>query len=689
MYCDYWNINKAPFDNVPDPTMYAACHTSMENAISETIFAIKEADESFAVIISEAGLGKTLALRLIINALEPEKFRSVLITNPSLSFTQLLREIIVQITGKPCEEVQKGVLLDMLRHMLAASMDQGKKIVIFIDEANALTPANLEDMRLLTNIQDEKRNLLTLVLAGQLELAQHLEHPQQANLFQRIGSYALIGKLPSKEAVKTYIESRLKLAGTNIRIFADECIPVIWEYSEHGVPRLINKICKLCLKAGETNQFDYISADLVANVAGRFQKLTDTASAHIPPSHSTPVILQEESERPAKAEENEAPAEATVAETVEESSEIETSFEDDSALNIAGEETGKLIQFPVAVNNKTSEDNMPVDTGDIRIEAPETAIESMSDDDLLKQWEKAISSPSETAVIAAIMEQELELPTSETSISPKESMTERNDSPVEKDLPLSEMPELAQDEFIETADEPPVQVTPPEPAQDEFIEAAVEPPAQVTPPELAQDEFIEAAVEPPAQVTPPELAQDEFIEAAVEPPAQVTPPELAQDEFIEAAVEPPAQVTPPEPAQDEFIEAAVEPPAQVTPPEPAQDKLIEAAVEPPAQVTPPEPAQDKLIEAVDEPPVQITPEETPKDADNDIIMIGEYRVKLGIPNDILKQVKSFNRESANKSAGFWAAQIIKNNPQLTRSAQADPVQLWNEIKDNILKKIAV
>lgn len=555
MYCDYWNINKAPFDNVPDPTMYAACHTSMENAISETIFAIKEADESFAVIISEAGLGKTLALRLIINALEPEKFRSVLITNPSLSFTQLLREIIVQITGKPCEEIQKGVLLDMLRHMLAASMDQGKKIVIFIDEANALTPANLEDMRLLTNIQDEKRNLLTLVLAGQLELAQHLEHPQQANLFQRIGSYALIGKLPSKEAVKTYIESRLKLAGTNIRIFADECIPVIWEYSEHGVPRLINKICKLCLKTGETNQFDYISADLVANVAGRFQKMTDTASAHIPPSHSKPLILQEE---------NEAPAEAIVAETVEESSEIETSFEDDSALNIDGEETGKLIQFPVAVNNKTSEDNMPVDTGDIRIEASETAIESMSDDDLLKQWEKAISSPSETAVIAAIMEQELESPTSETSISPKESMTERNDSPEEEeDLPLVEMPE------------------------------------------------------------------------------------------------------------------------------PDQDKLTETADKPPAQVTPPEPTQDKLIEAADEPPVQITPEEPPKDADNDIIMIGQHRVKLGIPNDILKQVKSFNRESANKSAGFWAAQIIKNNPQLTRSAQADPVQLWNEIKDNILKKIAV
>jgi hypothetical protein len=90
-----------------------------------------------------------------------------------------------------------------------------------------------------------------------------------------------------------------------------------------------------------------------------------------------------------------------------------------------------------------------------------------------------------------------------------------------------------------------------------------------------------------------------------------------------------------------------------------------------------------------EPPTPFSPLTPQQDTDNDIIHIGGHRVKLGIPKDILKQVKSFNRESANKSAGFWAAQIMKNNPELTRSFQADPVHLWNEIKENILKKIAV
>ena len=277
MYCEYWNLNKAPFDNVPDPSMYADCHISMENVISETIFSIKEANEAFAVIIGAAGLGKTLALRIIIDSLEPDKYKVVIITNPGISFVQLLKEIIGQITGKSCEENRKVALLAIFHRFLFTTMDQGQKIIIFIDEANALSPANLENLRLLTNMQDDQRNLFTLVLAGQIELAQRLEHPKRANLFQRIGTYGRIDNLPSEEAVKAYIETRLKLAGAKIKIFSDDCIPIIWEYAEQGVPRLINKICKLCLKAGETNNFNYITDDIVLQISERFQKLSKTA----------------------------------------------------------------------------------------------------------------------------------------------------------------------------------------------------------------------------------------------------------------------------------------------------------------------------------------------------------------------------------------------------------------------------
>ncbi len=277
MYSDYWNLTKPPFDNVPDASMYVDCHESMENVIAETIYAIKEGNECLTVIVGEVGLGKTLSLRVIIDSLEPERYKVALITNPALSFVQLLKEIIGQITGKQCEIKNKVDLQEKFNRLLFETADQGKKIVIVIDEANVLSHTNLDDLRLLTNMQDDDRNLFTLLLVGQMEFAQTLEHPRRANLFQRNGTYGHLEKLPSEEAVKTYIEARLKIAGTQRKIFDDDAIPVIWEFSEHGVPRLINKICKLCIKAGETNEFESISGEVALQIADRFQKLSKTS----------------------------------------------------------------------------------------------------------------------------------------------------------------------------------------------------------------------------------------------------------------------------------------------------------------------------------------------------------------------------------------------------------------------------
>ena len=151
-------------------------------------------------------------------------------------------------------------------------------MLIFIDEANAISPSNLENLRLLTNLQGDKRNLFTLVLAGQIEFARRLEHPKRANLFQRVGTYSRINKLESREVVKTYIETRLALAGAPKGIFTDDAIDRIWEYSNRGTPRLINKMAKLCLKAGETNEFPRINGEIVDHIGSRFQKLTGPVS---------------------------------------------------------------------------------------------------------------------------------------------------------------------------------------------------------------------------------------------------------------------------------------------------------------------------------------------------------------------------------------------------------------------------
>jgi general secretion pathway protein A len=277
MYYDYWGLKKPPFDNVPDPTMYADCHASMENAIAETLFAIEEGNECVAVLVGDVGLGKTLSIRIIIDSLDQDKYKIALVTNPDMSFIELLREIIGQLIGKQCEEGRRINLLEMFNKILFETIDSGRKDLVFVDEANAMSPANLESLRLLTNMQDDQKNLFTIVLAGQLELARRLEHPKRANLLQRIGTFSRIDKIESEDLVKAYVETRLKLAGGLRPIFTNDAYGFLWEYSEHGVPRLINKISKLSLKAGETNQFTQISGEVVRQIGERFRHLAGPA----------------------------------------------------------------------------------------------------------------------------------------------------------------------------------------------------------------------------------------------------------------------------------------------------------------------------------------------------------------------------------------------------------------------------
>jgi type II secretory pathway predicted ATPase ExeA len=274
MYYEYWGLTKPPFDNVPDPSMYVDCHPSMESALAESLFAIEEGNECLAVIIGDVGLGKTLSLRMIIDNLDQEKYKIALVTNPSISFTQLMQELIGQLTGSQCLEKRKAVLLERFNKIIFETMDEGKKVVLLIDEANAMPSTSLENLRLLTNMQDDQRNLFTMVLAGQMELARRLEHPKRLNLFQRIGTYSRIEKIQTEDLVKAYVEKRIALAGGTRPVFSEDAFPFIWEHSAQGVPRLINKMCKLSLKAGETNGFDHISGELINQIGQRFASMT-------------------------------------------------------------------------------------------------------------------------------------------------------------------------------------------------------------------------------------------------------------------------------------------------------------------------------------------------------------------------------------------------------------------------------
>lgn len=272
-YYDYWGLTKPPFDNVPDPEMYFDMHTSVETAVSETLFAIEEGNECLAVIVGDVGLGKTMALRVILDSLDQQKYRIAFVTNPDMTFIQLMKEIIGQLTGEQCLETTREKILEIFNQLLFATQETGKKVLLFIDEANAMKSNCLESLRLLTNMQRDDENLFTIILAGQLELAQRLEHPKRANLFQRIGVYCRLNKIENRDLMRDYIEHRLERAGTTRRLFTDAAYDAIWDNTERGVPRLINKLAKLALKAGQTQHVETIDAPIVRQIGLRFGRM--------------------------------------------------------------------------------------------------------------------------------------------------------------------------------------------------------------------------------------------------------------------------------------------------------------------------------------------------------------------------------------------------------------------------------
>jgi type II secretory pathway predicted ATPase ExeA len=281
-YYTYWGLAEPPFDKAPNPEMYFDLYRSVDHAVSETLFAIEEGHECIVLIVGGAGLGKTMALRVIIDSLEQEYFRIAFVTKPDTGFCRLLKEIIRQLSGALCAESRREQLLEIFRQLLLNAQAEGKKVLIFIDQASAMKLSNLESLKLLANMQAGDENLFTIILAGQHELARRLEHPKCASLFQRIGICCHLTPLESRDLMRDYIEHRLERAGSSRAIFTDEAYDAIWEYSENGVPRLINRIAKLALQAGQVQGLQRLDAGTVRQIGSRF----DRASKAIRPKRN-------------------------------------------------------------------------------------------------------------------------------------------------------------------------------------------------------------------------------------------------------------------------------------------------------------------------------------------------------------------------------------------------------------------
>jgi len=231
----YFGLREPPFGLTPDTSFYFPALPHRE--AHETLRYALDAGEGFLVVEGEVGTGKTLLLRRLLNTL-PERWQAAFVPNPGLDPRGLYAAIAIEF-GLPAEGSSEALLHSLERHFIALAQ-QERQPVVLIDEAQALPAETLEAVRLLTNLETEKRKLLQVVLFGQPELMARLREKGTRQILTRISFHAALRPLERYE-VAAYVRHRLKVAGDNGSLFTGWAELALWRTSR-GLPRLVNII---------------------------------------------------------------------------------------------------------------------------------------------------------------------------------------------------------------------------------------------------------------------------------------------------------------------------------------------------------------------------------------------------------------------------------------------------------------
>ena len=244
MYLGLYGLKNSPFNITSDPQFFFAS-LSHKKALAALLYGIQER-KGIILITGEVGTGKTTLCKALLKKL-PAQVKTSLILNPYFSEVQLLRAIVEDFGL----EIKKRSRLDIIKKLNSFLVNIsliGENAVLIIDEAQNLTSRQLEQIRLLSNLETEKDKLLQIVLVGQPELREKLDKFDLRQIQQRIFIKQNIFPLKEEE-VKEYVEHRLKISGTTGVNILPESYKVIYEFSK-GIPRLVNMICDRALLLG-------------------------------------------------------------------------------------------------------------------------------------------------------------------------------------------------------------------------------------------------------------------------------------------------------------------------------------------------------------------------------------------------------------------------------------------------------
>ncbi|HTT38463.1 MAG TPA: AAA family ATPase [Burkholderiales bacterium] len=243
MYRSHFGLRELPFGITPDTSFAFSC-ASHQEALNTLLVAVANG-EGFIKITGEVGTGKTLLCRRFLSTLDAG-YVSAYIPNPCLDPHALMLALGEELGLQLDAGADQHQLLKELNSTLLDSARDGKRVVVCLDEAQAMPLETLEALRLLSNLETEKRKLLQVVLFGQPELDLRLEAEAVRQLRQRITFQYHLGAL-SREELAYYLEHRLRVAGyVGARMFTPRATAAIYR-GTRGIPRLVNIVAHKCL----------------------------------------------------------------------------------------------------------------------------------------------------------------------------------------------------------------------------------------------------------------------------------------------------------------------------------------------------------------------------------------------------------------------------------------------------------
>ena len=287
MYHHHFGLSGPPFQFTPAPDALYLSPTHRE-ALAALEWGLLHEPTGFTLLVGESGVGKTTMVCSIL-ARRLWNVRTALLSNPRLNFDQMMQVVMSQLapgwSGQSRLELTEGFgeLLDGLA--------PGEHVAIVIDEAQELSEATLEGLRLLSNADTFAERRLQIIFVGQPELVKRLAHPQMHSLNQRIGARAVLKPLGPAQ-VREYINCRLRAkGGAATRIFAAAALSYLIEHSG-GIPRRVNVLSHNSMLQGYAARSKKVSLAMVKNAVSEYEDLLNSKNPRAAERPERTIILR-------------------------------------------------------------------------------------------------------------------------------------------------------------------------------------------------------------------------------------------------------------------------------------------------------------------------------------------------------------------------------------------------------------